>query len=650
MNRSDAGRFPGERRTTTGRFTGTDGRLVHVAPDGRLGDFGYPLCGLEGIERARFGLEVGGEVVWPDPERSSQRYLGDSTAVETVHGTDHGTLTRLDVATGRAHLTRATIDPTPEVAGEELALSVAATFRPDGRKRRVGQLHLEDWVEIYHADERDYLGARPGFADLEGRTELPPDVRAERVEGDHNEEDKLTGTVVGTVPFEEGTAAVASLLTDGRSPARERIDELLGLGAGGIRRVGREGLPSIDEGSPWTGIVADDLRVLSLLSAGTGLRIAGPDFDRRYLYSGGYGYTWFRDDAEIAGALLAADRRLDLGLDDWHRRSAAQYVALQRADGSWPHRVWPRDGALAPGWANARLEDGDDRDYQADQTASVLAFLAAYRRAGFDADGLDPCLAAGRASLDSTLADDGRPVPCQNAWEDMTGRFTHTAATFLEAYGELAATESDAAEGAAERAATVHDAIDDLWLPDRGCYALREELDGDLDPRYDSATFALPAAHRAFDSVGSIGERRLDRLVSHVEATLEGLTRETGALGGVVRYEGDEWRRNGQDGEKVWTVSTAWAADACAHLAVLLDDRGDSRAPRFARRARELLALIEPEGPLCEPTGYLPEQFFDDGTPDSATPLGWPHAVRTATVALLSDHDLFSLAPAASGD
>jgi len=34
--------FPGEDRSTTGRFSGRDGRLVHVHPDGSLRDFGYP--------------------------------------------------------------------------------------------------------------------------------------------------------------------------------------------------------------------------------------------------------------------------------------------------------------------------------------------------------------------------------------------------------------------------------------------------------------------------------------------------------------------------------------------------------------------------------------------------------------------------------
>jgi len=99
--------------------------------------------------------------------------------------------------------------------------------------------------------------------------------------------------------------------------------------------------------------------------------------------------------------VLGADDRIGLGLDDWHARSAEMYVATQRPDGSWPHRVWPRDGALAPGWANARIEDGPDVDYQADQTGSVIAYLAQARAAGVDVEKLDDATRR-RRSPDST--------------------------------------------------------------------------------------------------------------------------------------------------------------------------------------------------------------------------------------------------------
>ncbi|EMA61902.1 hypothetical protein [Halorubrum lipolyticum] len=679
-------RFPGERRTVTGRFSGGEGRLVHVAADGELRDFGYPLTGRTGLVRSRLGLAVGDEVTWLDEVATEQRYVGDTTLIETVHETDHATVTRRDATLGDAHLTRAMLDVGDDghanVDPDDLSLVVYARFAPDGRDDRVGQLRYDDAVEVYHADEHDFLASATGFTDLRGQLpatfpelldDAPTDLPRAR-DGDRYEEERLSGEVIADVPFEGGAATVATLLTDRaettREAARDRLDGLFADldDPDALAAAAGETTPSVPESAPARESVVADLRVLSLLSAESGLRIAGPDFDPFYATSGGYGYTWFRDDAEISTFTLGADDRLGLGLDDWHARSAEMYVATQRPDGSWPHRVWPRNGALAPGWANARIEDGPDVDYQADQTGSVIAYLAQARAAGVDVEGLDETLVAALAGLDETLEADGRPVVCQNAWEDSAGRFAHTTATFLEAYSELAlhgegldatdlgpdadpdtaALSDDLAAHARDQATRVYDALDDLWVPERGCYAVRETPEGAIDDRLDSSTLSLASAHRSFDALGGDGDEgeggdgngavdaeRLDRLVSHVETVVDGLAHESDEISGQIRYEGDGWRRADQHSEKVWTVSTAWGANACAELAVLLADRDDPRAGEMAERARGLLAHVSPGGTLCEPTSYLPEQFFDDGTPDSATPLGWPHAIRLATVALL---------------
>ena len=717
-NTGHATRFPGERRTVTGRFSGGEGRLVHVGEDGELRDFGYPLTDRTGLVRSRIGLAVGGDVTWLDEVDTAQRYVGDTTAIETVHEADAATVTRHDVTLGDAHLTRATVDVGEDghakVDPEALSLVVYARFAPDGRDGRVGQLRYDDAVEVYHADEHDFLASATGLSDLRGQLpatfpelldETPTDLPRDRG-GDRYEEERLSGEVVADAPFEDGAAAVASLLTDRaettREKARARLDELFADldSVDALAAAAAETTPSVPESTPARESVVADLRVLSLLSAESGLRVAGPDFDPFYATSGGYGYTWFRDDAEISAFLLGADDRLGLGIDDWHARSAAMYVATQRPDGSWPHRVWPRNGALAPGWANARIEDGPDVDYQADQTGSVIAYLAQARAAGVDVAGhgptvggtsstpvsdLDATLVAALAGLDETLEPDGRPVVCQNAWEDSAGRIAHTAATFLEAYSELAlhgdgldadhldsddldaaALPDDLAGHARTQATRVYEALDDLWVPERGCYALRETPEGAIDDRLDSSTLSLASAHRSFDALGAtdgtdatsgtggrdgaVDGERLDRLVSHVETVVDGLARESGEIAGLIRYEGDAWRQAGQLSAKVWTVSTAWGANACAELAALLADRGDPRADRLAERARELLAHVSPGGTLCEPTSYLPEQFFDDGTPDSATPLGWPHAIRLATVALLTDEGLLTPDQVAADD
>ena len=707
-------RFPGERRTTRGLFAGDEGRLVHVAPDGRLRDFGYPLGGLNGIERSRFGLALDAEtatalgdaatdevadadntadtvdaddphVTWLDDwETAEQSYHADTAMVVTRHRTGDAEVVQYDLTLGDAHLTHFDCEDLAGDTATRPTLVAYVGFAPDRQETQLGQLRHEGAVEVFHADEHDFLASATGFADLQGRVPIrfeevlgPDAVDLPRplTEGRY-EEGRLSGDVVGEAPVESGGATLVSLPTDTRETTREaalaRLTALADAHASGeamttaaesarsdvLRRAGADDVPDT---------AVSDLRVVSLLSAETGLRIAGPDFDPFYVYSGGYGYTWFRDDGEISRFLLTADATYDLGLDDWHARSARMYCRTQCADGSWPHRVWARDGSLAPGWAHGRLEAGDDVDYQADQTGSVVGFLAellAERGDALDA-GLDgevrETLAAALDGLDETLAEDGRPITCQNAWENMTGRFAHTTATVLDAYARLADAPVDAAEReqATESARAVYDAVDDLWVPERGVFALREhdpeappdqahatgddDPDAALDDRLDSSTLALVGAHRAYDAsdaTGRVDADRLDRLVSHVETTLDGLHRETAAIAGLIRFEGDDWRTRTQGREKVWTVSTAWGANAAAELAGLLAERGDPRAEAFAERARHLLSLVSTEGPLSTAGGYLPEQFFDDGTPDSATPLGWPHALRLATVAQLDSDGL----------
>ncbi|MFC4551312.1 MULTISPECIES: glycoside hydrolase family 15 protein [Halorussus] len=678
-------RFPGERRTTAGLFSGytpaaDDARLVHVGRGGRLRDFGSPLTGRNGLDVSRLGVRRGGEVTWfDDCETVDQRYDGATTLVVTEHRLPDGeTLVQYDLTLGPAHVTRVERGEVGRDVeeGDEFELVAFLGFGPDGRDTGIGQLHHADAVEVYHDDEHDFVAGAAGFdargcvpADFARLLDADPVERPRTDEGGRREEASLSGDVLCELRFADGAATFATLLTDATETDREAaLDRLAAVlddyvDVDSLKRAAAERAPAVPDGLPESDAVTADLRAVGALSASTGLRIAGPEFDAYYAHSGGYGYTWFRDDAEIARFLLRADRRFDLGLGDWHARSADSYCATQLADGAWPHRVWPRNRTLAPGWANSHLAAGEGTDYseyQADQTASVAAFLAD-ALADLDADRADRAretLAAALDGLDRTVEGDGLPVACQNAWEDAVGRFCHTAATFLEAYATAAATDAAFADRAAEGADRVYDALDDLWVPDRGVYGYRivaetvegEEGEvGDVDPRCDSASLALASAHLAYDRVSEVDDRRLDRLVSHVRTVVDALHRDPAGspVRGLARYEGDDWRTRSQDGEKIWTVSTAWGAFACANLAALLSDRGDRRAGEFAEKSRDLLSLVMPDGPLCPNGALLPEQVFDDGTPDSATPLGWPHALRTATLALLDREGMLHEEPAA---
>ncbi|WP_042662731.1 glycoside hydrolase family 15 protein [Haloferax sp. ATB1] len=638
--------FPGERRTRQGRFSGSDQRLVHVSPAGSLRDYSYPLSGFGGIVSSRFGVRVGDAVEWFDAlDTGSQTYRAGRSLVETTHRLDGFDVVQRDVTDGLAHTTAFELG---DGAPEDIELAGFVEISPEGRDGRVGQLVHDDAVEVYHNREHDYLGTSTEFVEctpqvLERFDEiLAAESRSfpEFGASEEYEESRLTGGVGVRVAFEDGETSLVTLLSDIETQSRS---DALSAVATRTRRPNSDSaslLATARQAGQYPTVtdrlVATDLSVLELLSAPTGARIAGPDFDPYYQYSGGYGYTWFRDDGEVSTFLLEADEALGFGAAEAHRQSAEFYLRTQLPDGRWPHRVWPMNGRLAPGWANGHIE-GTETQYQADQTASVLVFLAGYLSTyrqslrNVTVEAIESALQSGVDGLDSSLEDDGFPTVCENAWENTNGRFTHTAAKFVQAYSTIAAVTCDATtrERAATRATQVFDALDMAWVPDEGIYALRlDDGDGDLDDRVDSTTFSLVDAYLAYRAIEDIGDTRLRRLERHLHTAFSRLWKETGDISGLTRFEGDTWRQRGQGSEKIWTVSTGWGAYAAEKSIRLFSSTDEYDPEKWADR---LFDEIDLNGSLCLPSGYLPEQFFDTGAPDSATPLGWSHAIRLAT-------------------
>jgi glucan 1,4-alpha-glucosidase len=669
------GRFPGELPTVAGAFSGHGDRLVHVDGDGALRDDSSSLSGLYGIDRSRFAIEAGGETRWfDDLDPVRQHYYRETSLVETEYNAGSYTIHQYDLTLGRAHVTHV------ELRGAiptDAHLTAFLTFAPEGRETRVGRLIHESGgpydtqaVEVFHRTEHDYVTASTGLDDVRAQVperfdellsadafDLPREAALDRYEDTH-----LSGDIIVSAPLErEGRGARTTLVTQLSDHAEVEREEALAdlrhcalshTSADDIRAAARERAEVVvPESAPRQQTVRADLRVLSLLTAPSGAHVAAPEFDPFYTHSGGYGYTWFRDEAECARHLLRSDELLGLDSQSELAALATFFCGTQLDDGSWPHRVWAIDGSLAPGWANARIEGTDGVEYQADQTASVVSFLATLL-AEHEPD-LSPALTgrirrsirAGVDALDESLERDGLPQPCQNLWENMIGRFTHTTATFLQAYATVAAAPVDAnlADRAESRADAVFEGLDHLWDDDRDVYALRSH-GGELDARLDSGTFALVEAFAAYDRIHGLPSAAISRLETHLETTFEGLYREPIAgddgVAGLVRFEDDSWRSADQDGEKLWSVSTAWGAHAAAEFAALLDahDR-PTDAERFRSRATDLYELLSLTGPFGTDAGYLSEQIFDDGTPDSATPLAWSHAMRLRLTGTLAAAD-----------
>ncbi|WP_123539377.1 glycoside hydrolase family 15 protein [Halosimplex salinum] len=668
--RSHGERFPEENRTVAGAFSGHGDRLVHVGPDGSLRDYSASLSGLYGIDRSKLGIRTAEGTDWfADLETIRQHHYRDSRLVETEFDAGTFTVHQYDLTLGRAHVThvelRGAVPP-------EARLVAFVTMAPEGKEAGVGALVHDDSgpegasvLEVFHRREHDYLTASTGLDGVHGQrperfSEILGDDPVEFPRGDEPrsyDQTRLTGDFVVTAPLERDgrsnrTTLVSQLSDHGEVDRGTALADLRTCAddhtsAAQIRAAARDRTTVVvPESTPRSSLVRTDLRVVDLLEAPTGARIAGPEFDPFHANSGGYGYVWFRDDAEVARHLLAAGDRLDLSLDGPVERSARFHCEAQLADGTWPHRVWAVDGSLAPGWANANVERNEDSvEYQADQTASVTAFLATLlrERHGMLDDDLSVSIretvVEAVDALVRTVDENGLPAPCQNVWEDAVGQFTHTAATYVQAFAAVARAPvrhplRERALGAAE---TVLDGLDAVYDADRGAYPMRL-TDGSPDHRLDAATFALVDAVAEYEAVddATLSDARVDRLADHVSTTLDGLFRNPveSELAGLARYEGDQWRRAGQDREKVWSAATAMGAVAAARTGVLLNERGRS-GDAYLDRAGDLYELLGDDGPMTSDAGYLAEQTFDDGDLDSATPLGWSHAMRLRATALL---------------
>ena len=665
-------RFPEENRTTSGSFAGHAGRLVHVSTDGSIRDYSDSLSGLHGIDRSRFGILTGDETWWfNEMDTIRQHYYRDTRLVETEYDAGSFTVHQYDLTLGRAHVMHV------EMRGAvpaDAKLVAFVTMAPEGKDTGVGALIHEHGgpndsrvLEVYHRHEHDYLTASTGLDSIDGErperlAEILDDFPVHfprREPTERHEQTRLTGDFLVTAPLDRSgrstSTTLISQLSDHDEITREMaMADLRSCAAdhsstSDLREAARDRTRiNVDESMPRAETIRTDLRVMDLLASPAGGRIAAPEFDPFYANSGGYGYVWFRDDASVNRHLLEAGGRLDLETEDMLAESAEFLCERQLADGTWPHRVWAIDGSLAPGWANANVEGNEaSPEYQADQTASVTAFLATLlhkRRNQLDDElrvMIRETITAAIEALTADIADNDLPNTCQNVWEDMNGQFAHTAAAYIDAFASVARSPmgDQLTEQALAGADRVIDGLDHLWDEELEVYLMRLE-DGEPDHRIDAAALTLARSLQAYDAVEgvSLSDEQIDRLADHVSTTLDTLFRNPrqSRVAGLARYEGDRWRTAEQDGEKIWSVTTAMGALAAARVGVLMNDRGRN-GEAYMARSGDLYELITEDGPLVTDAGYLAEQVFDDGELDSASPLGWSHALRLHATAMLDD-------------
>jgi len=398
----------------------------------------------------------------------------------------------------------------------------------------------------------------------------------------------------------------------------------------------------------------DKYIVKALTNKNTGFPIAGIEYEDPllpYQSSGGYGYTWFRDAVKLLEAFPKIQKKFFT-------------FFIKKGYSDIPQRVWAFDGSIAPGWANGHLTNQPWR-YQLDQLASFLADYSTYLIKKEKIVEEEKRLLLNLSyKLFERSYEDGMPLVCQNCWEDHIGIFSQTAGTYLSAFNEAGKClhkygfENEGRE-MIRRANRLKDSIKIFWKNGafRFCLGFPEKTyvnkkswkelkrvkyrRGRLVNKLDSGTFELINALIIYYPQEYKNEiiSHLDKAIPHSMISkkpfcFKGLWKKTNNIEGLVRYQGDLWRKNrGKYPEKIWSVSTLEGCLTLINAAKMLTELFGEKeiAKEFTERSLHLFSVFKDRDVLAE-------QYYDDGTPDSAIPLGWSHALRSKLQRLLKSY------------
>jgi GH15 family glucan-1,4-alpha-glucosidase len=353
--------------------------------------------------------------------------------------------------------------------------------------------------------------------------------------------------------------------------------------------------------------------------------LASCDYDITRHGGDTYAYVWPRDAALVAAALI------DAGYAEITRRFFEFCRRASTEEGYLLHKYNP-DGSLGSSWHGWYYEGEKRLPIQEDETALVLWALWRHFERFEDVEFVSPLYHAFVCpAADWMVAyrdpDSGLPRPSWGMWEEQRDVFAWTvAATWA---GLKAAAKFAAAFGEEERRETYHRAAEELhvaaekhlWSEQLGRFAMaiQQQPDGTwkVDPRLDTSLTGL----WYFDMFGAHDPR--------VEATMRAVWDRLWVhteVGGVARYEGDDYFHVSKDVENVpgnpWFICTLWLAQW--HI-------------RRAQTMPELEQALEMFHWAVEhalPSGLMSEQVHPyTGELLSASPLTWSHGTLVLAVA-----------------
>lgn len=357
------------------------------------------------------------------------------------------------------------------------------------------------------------------------------------------------------------------------------------------------------------------LTVRDLADEGTGAVAAAPEFDPTYELSGGYGYCWPRDAAEVCMALAAlGDREIPRRALEWCRQT-------QMASGHWYQRYWS-DGQHAPSWCVY------PDFYQLDQTCCTLWAICelADHLEGADRatylSGMQECADRALEALLGALEADGLHETAADAWEVHRGSFTYTNAALYAALRGCHRVFGADCSAEAERVKAA--VIDKLWLRGERRFARGLTMTRELDLAFDSSTLGV------FDPYGlldlAVDEER-SMAADHLAAIEARLSVDARGGRAILRFENESYMGGGPA-----AVNTLWAARSHLKLALCATESAE-----VEERLQRALAYIRTALANTNPTGQLPELIPWNGYDYWAAPHGWATAVLIDCIRLLQE-------------
>ena len=352
--------------------------------------------------------------------------------------------------------------------------------------------------------------------------------------------------------------------------------------------------------------------------------IASGDSDMLQSGRDTYAYVWPRDAAHASIAL-------DWINDHHSARKFFDFCNNVTTEGGYLMHKYRADGSLGSSWHGWLVDGKPELPIQEDETAIILFALWEHWLATKDLDYIESIYNSFIKKAGTFLAAyrdpyNGLPKPSYNVWEEKFGVHTYTAAavyaglsiaaSFAEILGK------DRSEHNFDRVAEEmrQAIITHLYNPEDGSFYRSLIIDPKGMTIYDRTVDSSSAYGIFFFGVLPPEDERLQKAMKQ---TKEHLSIKT-PVGGIARYEGDQYYRQGADVPgNPWFVTTLWFAQYAIALA---KNDHDLEAVRAELHWVECSALR---------TGILSEQLNPYTREQiGAAPLTWSHAEYIRTVIL----------------